>query len=169
MHNLPGVSCVADALCDPQSLRICHLTTQKLADDLFYDRILKPGPGESIYGLEVAKSVGLNRAFLDECHKIRNELLGISEMLVNAKTSRYSSAIYMDECMSCHKNKAAETHHIQPQRDADANGIINDMHKNHVSNLIPLCKQCHLDMENGKRTVIVRQITGGYELAVKET
>jgi DNA mismatch repair protein MutS len=168
MHHLPSIDCIVQALKRPGDLKICHLATTTQDDEVIYDRELKPGPGDSSYGLEVARSIGLNRDFLEECHKIRNEVLGVAEKMVNPKTSRYSSSVYMDRCMSCHKNDAMETHHIQPQRDADANGIINGMHKNHVSNLIPLCKQCHLDIEHGNKSVTVKQVVGGYELVVTE-
>lgn len=47
----------------------------------------------------------------------------------------------MDKCEIC-GNKAEETHHIKPQKDAN-NNIIEHHHKNMTHNLIPLCKKCH--------------------------
>ena len=38
---------------------------------LIYDRILKDGPGRSIYGLEVCKSLNLPQAFLERAYHIR--------------------------------------------------------------------------------------------------
>ena len=40
-------------------------------DTLLYDRKLKDGPGESMYGLEVCKSLHLPSDFLNKAHKFR--------------------------------------------------------------------------------------------------
>ena len=36
-----------------------------------------------------------------------------------------------------------ETHHILPQKDADSDGFIGTIHKNHKANLMALCEKCH--------------------------
>ena len=36
-----------------------------------------------------------------------------------------------------------ETHHLQEQHLANADGYIGEFHKNHVANLMSLCGKCH--------------------------
>ena len=45
----------------------------------------------------------------------------------------------MDKCGICNA-EAEETHHIKEQQDADENKMIGSIHKNTLSNLVPLCK-----------------------------
>ena len=49
----------------------------------------------------------------------------------------------INKCSICNLNDASEVHHIKEQRDANANGFINNVHKNHKSNLLPICEKCH--------------------------
>ena len=39
--------------------------------------------------------------------------------------------------------KADEIHHKLQQKDADKNGFIGTIHKNHISNLMSICEECH--------------------------
>ena len=52
-----------------------HMTViyDKERDVLQYDRKLKDGPGESMYGLEVCKSLSLPSEFLEQAYHIRNK------------------------------------------------------------------------------------------------
>ena len=45
----------------------------------------------------------------------------------------------------CKKRPAIDVHHLQHQKFADENGFIDTFHKNHLANLISLCKECHND------------------------
>jgi 5-methylcytosine-specific restriction endonuclease McrA len=55
-------------------------------------------------------------------------------------------------CTVCKKAKAQEVHHIKEQHTADKNGFIGHLHKNHRSNLMPLCEKCHDEIHNnGKK------------------
>jgi NAD-dependent SIR2 family protein deacetylase len=38
---------------------------------------------------------------------------------------------------------AIDTHHIAFQCTANKHNFIGNLHKNHMSNLIPVCKPCH--------------------------
>ena len=96
-----------------------------------------------IYWLEVAKSLDMPNDFLLLCNQIRQEHLNMYETIVATKTSRYSSKVFVDMCSVCKVNKAVETHHIQEQHKANKNGFIGHLHKNHPSNLLPLCEDCH--------------------------
>jgi 5-methylcytosine-specific restriction endonuclease McrA len=37
-------------------------------------------------------------------------------------------------------------HHLQPQKDADDEGMIGAFHKNNLANLVTLCESCHDEM-----------------------
>ena len=80
---------------------------------------------------------------------VLNELLCKENSVVNTKTSVYNTDIYMDTCEICNSS-ADETHHINEQCNADKNNMINHFHKNKKHNLVPLCKQCHLNVTHGK-------------------
>jgi len=111
---------------------------------LIYDRKLKPGVGETIYGIEIAKSLDLDEDFIRKAYDIRNNLLGSKDFLSNKK-SNYNGKIYLDSCIVCGNKdlKKLETHHIKPQKNSDNKGFIGVMHKNIPSNLASLCDLCH--------------------------
>ena len=59
----------------------------------------------------------------------------------------------MDKCDICSEVKNLETHHIEFQKNCDKHGFIlkddiSHIHKNHVSNLVVLCSECHDKIHN---------------------
>jgi len=119
-------------------------STQKL----IYDRKLKLGSGNAIYGLEVAKAMDLDDEFIATADKIRKKIMGISEYVVNSKTNPYNSKIIIDCCTICNK-ETDEIHHIEEQHLANDEGMINHYHKNKLFNLVQLCHDCHQNVHNG--------------------
>lgn len=119
---------------------------------LIYNRKLKEGSGSSIYGLEVAKAMGLDKDFIDIANKVRKKLMNIDTNIVNNKQSVYNSKIIMDTCMIC-KHKVEEVHHIQEQHLANSDGIIDNFHKNNMFNLVQLCHKCHHDVHHGNLNI----------------
>jgi hypothetical protein len=69
--------------------------------------------------------------------------------IVSGKSSNYNKSVIMNECKVC-KVRANDTHHIKFQSDADEQGYIGTMHKNSAKNLVPLCKQCHHQIDTGE-------------------
>lgn len=126
------------------NVKVCHMSVHydEISKVLIYDRILKDGSGDMLYGLEVCKSLDMPTEFLHLANTIRQSYLGMSPDLVPAKTSNYSSSIFMDQCSVCNK-KAVETHHIQEQATADENGFIGSFHKHAPHNLMKVCETCH--------------------------
>ena len=49
-------------------------------------------------------------------------------------------------CENCKLELASETHHLQEQKWADADGRVDGIDVNHVANLMSLCEKCHLSM-----------------------
>jgi len=121
-------------------------------DTLIYDRTLRIGRGDSLYGLEFARSLHMDKAFLAKAQEIRDMLeQGGSDIkrLKRAKSSKYNRALYLTKCALCDE-KVDEVHHIREQHEADATGHIDHFHKNHKYNLIPLCKKHHRMVHEGK-------------------
>lgn len=126
-----------------EKLRIRHLSTHHDAqtDTLIYNRKLKEGNGDTLYGLEVARGLHFDDKFLALANKIRQESLGNSK-LINTKTSNYSSKVYMDKCILCDGNRNLETHHRHEQHKAE-NGYVNHIPLHSTQNLAVLCDKCH--------------------------
>jgi DNA mismatch repair protein MutS len=127
---------------------------------LIYDRKLKDGPGNSMYGLEVCKSLSLPQDFLDVAYEIRSKYHPEGASILSLKTSRYNSKKIVGICENCGKSPGTEVHHLQHQADANSVGYINDsestFHKNTLANLMTLCETCHneqhkVSKKGGKR------------------
>jgi DNA mismatch repair protein MutS len=150
LHHLPEIQQIKDL--PEKALRICHLTVtyDERTKNLIYNRKLEDGPGQSIYGIEVAKSLNLDTNFINVANKIRRELVDINDELFKTQKSRYNSKVYIDSCGICGKEntskkggKPLHTHHIREQKEADNNGFIDHFHKNSKFNLLVLCEECH--------------------------
>jgi len=134
-------------------------------EKLIYDRKIRDGSGNAIYGLEVAKAMDLKRDFIYLANQIRKEVLEIDHNIVSEKTSIYNANVSLNTCKMCLKQKATEVHHMKPQRLADENGVIDHHHKNAEHNLVPLCHDCHQRVENGDvETKGYIQTSNGIEL-----
>jgi DNA mismatch repair protein MutS len=135
-----------------QTVHLKHMEVKydKENDVLVYDRKLKDGPGNSLYGLEVCKSLNLPQDFLEAANNIRLKYNPDGRSILSLKQSRYNSNKIVSTCEKCGKNVGTEVHHLQHQADADENGIIKTddafFHKNNLANLMTLCESCHNEM-----------------------
>lgn len=124
-------------------------------DVLVFDRFLKQGSGSSIYGLEFAQSLHMDDGFIKKALAIRKELaneLNNAELLTKKQQSRYNKKLFFTSCALC-DDPVEDTHHIQPQQNADAHGKIGHMDKDHKANLVPLCKECHNKVHAGELVI----------------
>ena len=132
-----------------QNVHLKHMEVKydKENDVLVYDRKLKDGSGDKMYGLEVCKSLNLPFDFLEAANDIRLKYNPDSRSILSLKQSRYNSKKLVSTCEKCGKNMGTEVHHLQHQADADENGIIQAedsiFHKNNLANLMTLCETCH--------------------------
>ena len=46
-------------------------------------------------------------------------------------------------------NKAVDTHHIKEQHLFNEENMLDHLPKNNLSNLVPLCEECHLNVHHG--------------------
>ena len=121
-------------------------------DKLLYNRKLELGSGSSLYGLEFAKSLHMDKAFIKTAYDIRAHLageLGEMELLKQKKRSKYNKNLYLAKCALCDEY-VEEVHHIKAQESANEHGTIEHFHQNHRFNLIPLCSKHHKMVHEGK-------------------
>jgi DNA mismatch repair protein MutS len=122
------------------------------SDTLIYNRVLQLGKGDSLYGLEFAKSIHIDSEFLSIAQEIREEIEDTHsdiKRLKKQKRSKYNKALYLSKCALCDA-PVDDVHHIHEQHQANEDGHIGHFHKNHRYNLIPLCKTHHTLVHEGK-------------------
>ena len=131
-----------------------HLSVEydEAKDMLLFNRVLQMGSGSSIYGLEFAKSLHMDGEFLETANAIRKRLANDFdelELLMKKKTSKYNKELYITKCVLCGA-MAEDVHHISQQSLANQAGFIGHFHQDHKHNLIPLCKEHHRLIHDGK-------------------
>lgn len=140
LHELPNMDEIKKLDC----LGIYHLKVEREGRKLIYRRQLEPGPGDSLYGLEVARALNLPESFIEKANSIRKKI--VDEEVLGRK-SRYGTN-YLNRCALCGK-RADHDHHIRFQKEADENGFIEHFHKNHPLNRVGLCEKCHVKLHKG--------------------
>lgn len=128
------------------SLDIFHLHVEydPVTDVLVYHRILRPGPGSSMYGLEVAKALHLPSEMIESAFALRRALLDEATVETASKSS-WNANLTRRMCSACNTRAAStlEVHHLQ-ERAAAINGRNSDgTALNHLRNLVVLCEECH--------------------------
>ena len=137
-----------------------HVEYNESTNTIIYDRKLSSGSGDNFYGLNVAKYLIADKYFMKLANEIKKEVFEIAD-LVPDKLSNYNNLVYMDKCHICDKQPKKteiplETHHIIFQKDFK-NGLNNNrfhIQKNHKSNLVVLCSNCHDMIDNKKINII---------------
>jgi DNA mismatch repair protein MutS len=148
-------------------LKMMHMAVHynKETDALVYDRKLRDGPGESMYGLEVCKSLHLPDAFLKRAHEIRMKYYAGEQSILTLSPTHFNARKLVGNCELCKTNKASEVHHLQHQKNAlKTNDYIDTFHKNHVANLLNICEECHHKIHKSGEQHKVVKTTRGYEL-----
>ena len=155
------------------SLKLLHMSViyDRLNDRLIYDRKLKDGPGDNMYGLEVCKSLNLPEDFLEMAHDIRNKYNNKSNtfnqngLIIEKKTSQYNSSKIKGICEICKKSEGTEVHHLIYQKEFE-NGNLkgNKLKKNHKANLINICEKCHDKIHEENSQLKIYKTTCGYEI-----
>ena len=153
-------------------LKMMHMTViyNVETNTLVYDRRLKAGAGDSMYGLEVCKSLNLPPDFLQRAHDIRMKYKPESRNILSLETSQYNAKKIVgglcEICASTTRNKATEVHHLQHQKNAkkEKNEYIGSFHKNHPANLVNICEECHQKIHTNKNQHKIVKTTKGYKL-----
>jgi DNA mismatch repair protein MutS len=153
LHQLPQI---------PEIEKLKNIISLHLAviyiddeDKLVFNRKLAFGSGSSIYGLEFAKSLHMDKEFLNIANDIRKRLsddYSKVERISQKQSSKYNSSLYTSTCIICGR-ACDEVHHIAEQKNANKDGFIGHINANHKYNLIPLCKTHHKMVHDGKINV----------------
>jgi DNA mismatch repair protein MutS len=108
------------------------------SDRLLYDRILKPGSGSSVYGLEFAESLHMNSNFLKNARRLREKLAKEYDVLELGNQKEYIKRyreVVASECVIC-------------------GALVRNLQKSPVSkehhHLIPLCETHSRQISQGK-------------------
>ena len=122
---------------------------------MIYDRTLKEGSGDKVYGILVAKCIIDNKHFIEETLKIKNELTQNFGTLISGKKSRYNADIFVHKCEICGKDDTLETHHINYQKDCKDGFSIDKPHlkMNSQANLTVICEECHDKIHSNEITI----------------
>ena len=152
LHQLPKIKHIQKL----ENLIFLHLgvTYDQENDRLIYNRKLEIGSGSTLYGLEFAKALHLDKEFLDLAYQIRKELtneFSEIELLKQKRKSRYNKKVFLTKCAICNEI-VDDVHHIAPKSEAKGN-FIEHFKSNHKYNLIPLCKKHH-EMVHNKKLII---------------
>ena len=150
------------------TLKLYHLSVSynRELDSLVYDRKLRAGPGDSNYGLIVAKSLYLPDAFLEKAYSFRSKHFSMNKGELSNQTTAYNSKKIRGLCELCKNEIAEEIHHIIPQKLSNENGFINNFHKNHPANLQGICNTCHTNLHKKENETDIpkmkKKTTKGY-------
>ena len=142
-----------------------EVTYNREKDILIYDRKLKKGSGNTMYGLEVCKSLNLPNEFLARAHDIRMKYNKSTQGLLQQTGSHFNAKKIGGNCEICNIERATEVHHLQHQVNANKNNnYINSFHKNHPANLINICDKCHDEIHKQNHQHKVVKTSNGYTL-----
>ena len=163
LHEIVDYDEIKEMLENNLVLKHLEVVYNKEKDMLIYDRKLKDGAGNSLYGLEVCKSLSLADDFIESAYKIRNKYHNVEHG--EFKKSHFNAKKIVSMCEQCGVKLATEVHHLQHQQEANEKGIIkkNNMifHKNKKANLASLCSECHDNFhKNGKQHKKVKTSKG---------
>lgn len=165
LHNLTDISHVKNI----NNLKVYHLSVvyDEKKDILIYNRKLTPGQGNTLYGLEVCKSLGLGSEFISVANEVRKEILGIESFLLSSKSTKYNPNKFIGKCEICNE-QCNDIHHIQEQQNADEYGFINNINKDDKFNLMCVCDSCHTAIHKEKIEINgYVQTSNGVQLSFK--
>jgi DNA mismatch repair protein MutS len=80
---------------------------------------------------------------LETAYAIRNKYYPENRGELSNEPSVYNRRKVRGKCEICNNHIGEETHHLQQQKNADTNGFIGSIHKNHPANLLTVCEKCH--------------------------
>jgi DNA mismatch repair protein MutS len=178
-----------DEIKTKKDIKAFHLsvTHDETEDRLIYDRLLKNGTGERIYGITVAKYIIKDNDFIKKALEFKNILVDRNKdsSQISTKKSKYNNELLMDQCSLCNKKNTfknptpLETHHINHQKDCDIDGFVNNkqnnkqhnkqhIKKNQLFNLMVLCNECHDKVHSNKIEIEgIKMTSNGQRVIVK--
>tara|TARA_B110000285_G_scaffold218158_1_gene267311 strand:+ start:2524 stop:5523 length:3000 start_codon:yes stop_codon:yes gene_type:complete len=159
-HEITGY----DEITNLSKIKMMHMSVvyNSANDCLEYNRKLQAGPGTSMYGLEVCKSLGLPVEFTERAHNIRLKYNPGASGALSQKKSNYNAKKVRGLCEMCNVKQGVDIHHLQYKSRADnETGYIDGFNKNHPANLANVCKDCHNNIHRENSEYIKTKTTKG--------
>ncbi len=134
-----------------QNISFKHLSIEidTKSNAILYGRKLMDGMGSTNYGLDIARFILEDEAFMMNAKSVRDEILEIERMILTPQTSNYHKNVFLHECAICGKSgitSQLDTHHIVEQHEFQKD----DFFKDASHNLVVLCKNHHNEVHHGK-------------------
>ena len=129
-----------------EKLRIKHMQTTFENNEWVYKRTIADGPGDGIYGIEIAQHILQCPRLITKARQTRNHVMSHKNEMISTRKSRYTNE-YEKPCTRCGSTKTIEHHHIEHQHEFEKQQTTI---KNKKSNLMWLCKACHLEEHQKK-------------------
>lgn len=130
LHGLVALAPVQSVL---EHIHVKHIGVTIEGGTVVFERTIRDGQGEHLYGLEIATHILCNDTFSALALDTRNALLDKKI----PKVSTYNKRVTKTACQVCASTKQLDTHHIHFQCDA------HDNIKHAKGNLVVLCHACH--------------------------
>jgi DNA mismatch repair protein MutS len=162
IHELVSIDEIKD-LIKSDNISILHFTVtyDTITDCLVYDRKIKVGSGDAIYGIEIAQSFNLGFSFINKAKEVRRRYLNDY-----FKVSKYNKNLIVDKCQLCGEKENLHTHHIIPQSST----LLSSSVKNKKYNLVVLCTSCHHNVHSSNNRKIdikgYKETTKGKKLII---
>lgn len=131
LHSLTELDGIKEVM---GNIHIKHTSVDIRGNTVVYNRTLKDGQGDSLYGVQIASVILDDHEFITLANAARDEVLKKYKI---PKTSRYNKKVLKKECSICSKDYDLDSHHITFQSEASNNV------RNSKGNLVTLCKKCH--------------------------
>ena len=154
-----------DEIKEMDKIKLKHLCVEynKHLNTLVYNRKLQEGAGESIYGLEVCKSLSLPDSFLDRAYEIRSKYDNSYHNILTMKESSYNKDKLRNMCEFCNNTLGTEIHHLKYQKDFE-----NKKESNHKGNLSSICEDCHNKIHSFGLVYEKKKTLDGYKIILKK-
>jgi DNA mismatch repair protein MutS len=159
-----------DEITKMTNIRLMHLKVKynHLLEQLIYDRKLYDGAGESMYGLEVCKSLKMPDEFLKRAYEIRNKYDTNNTNILTLKHTKYNKDKLRGICEFCKKEMGTEMHHMQYQQNSNKREYIEEFHKDHPANLASVCETCHRNIHSLGLVYEKKKTFDGYIIMIKQ-
>tara|TARA_Y100000389_G_C17465470_1_gene525105 strand:+ start:1410 stop:4226 length:2817 start_codon:yes stop_codon:yes gene_type:complete len=135
-------------------MHVSHLKISIDDSGWTFERKLTDGPPtERNYGAMIASTMFGDKKFLKMLQRNRTSI-SKQKPKSTTKRSKYNSSLIIKECAICgyeptdSMSLPLDVHHINMQCTANSDGFIDNYHKNTKSNLVVLCKKCHIDVHS---------------------
>jgi DNA mismatch repair protein MutS len=149
LHGLLNILPAPETL----SLSVFHLRViyDAVRDILVYERTLTPGPGNSLYGLEVARAMHVPTKYYEKALQYRQKFLG-EKAVEEINKSSWNSHLLRSSCEICGAGIGShlEVHHIRQRKDAAGDRFADGDARDHARNLVVVCGKCHDEHHAGK-------------------